>query len=45
MNRDRYMELLRVQGPIWAEYTYHNDWMNIPFFALSALRDYLTGKD
>lgn len=45
MNRAEYRALLRVQGPVWCEYTYHRDWMHIPYWALNALHDYLTGKE
>ena len=45
MTRADYLALLRVQGPVWAEYTYNHDWMNIPYWALNALHDYLTGKE
>ena len=45
VSRDDYRAMLRIQGPVWCEYTYHHDWMNIPFWALDALHDYLTGKD
>lgn len=43
--RSDYRAMLRVQGPVWAEYTYHWDWMNVPYWALNALHDYLTGKE
>lgn len=44
MTRADYLAMLRVQGPIWAQAQYDFWWREMPYWALSALYDYLTGK-
>ena len=42
MTRADYRAMLRVLGPVGAEYLWWNDYQRLPYWALSELYDYLT---